>query len=154
MRTTRPKTGRSKRTTSSRNASCEPASAARTSSGSERPFIRLRPSGVRAWLSTYGAPGRGFGAAGLGYAPVDPHLRTLPERRNDPMRTCRRTLPILLLASAAALSSPAPGRAGTLAGVTLPDSVQAGSESLVLNGMGLRKKLFIKVYVAGLYLRH
>jgi Chalcone isomerase-like len=70
------------------------------------------------------------------------------------MRTCRRTLPILLLASAAALSSPAPGRAGTLAGVTLPDSVQAGSESLVLNGMGLRKKLFIKVYVAGLYLRH
>lgn len=69
------------------------------------------------------------------------------------MRTCRRTLPILLLALAAALAAPVPGRAGTLAGVTLPDSVQAGSETLVLNGMGLRKKLFIKVYVGGLYLK-
>ena len=69
------------------------------------------------------------------------------------MRTCRRTLPILLLALAAALTAPAPGRAGTLAGVTLPDSVQAGAETLALNGMGLRKKLFIKVYVGGLYLK-
>ncbi len=69
------------------------------------------------------------------------------------MRTCRRTLPILLLAGAAALAAPAAGRAGTLAGVTLPASVQAGSETLVLNGMGLRKKLFIKVYVGGLYLK-
>jgi hypothetical protein len=69
------------------------------------------------------------------------------------MRTCRGTLSILLLA-AAALSSPAPGSAGTLAGVTLPDTAPAGSESLVLNGMGLRKKFFIKVYVGGLYLPH
>lgn len=42
--------------------------------------------------------------------------------------------------------------AGTLAGVTLPDSVQVGSTMLVLNGLGLRKKVIVKVYVAGLYL--
>lgn len=43
-------------------------------------------------------------------------------------------------------------RATELAGVTLPDSVQVGDTHLVLNGLGLRKKLVIKVYVAGLYL--
>jgi len=43
-------------------------------------------------------------------------------------------------------------RAGTLAGVTLPDKVDVDGHSLVLNGMGLRTKLFIKVYVGGLYL--
>jgi hypothetical protein len=34
----------------------------------------------------------------------------------------------------------------------MPDSVEVGDQSLVLNGMGLRKKTIIKVYVAGLYL--
>jgi hypothetical protein len=43
-------------------------------------------------------------------------------------------------------------QAGELAGVTLPDQVTVGSETLVLNGMGVRKKTVIKVYVAGLYL--
>jgi hypothetical protein len=42
--------------------------------------------------------------------------------------------------------------AGTLAGVTLPDTVQVGGRTLVLNGLGLRKKFVVKVYVAGLYL--
>jgi hypothetical protein len=42
--------------------------------------------------------------------------------------------------------------AGDLAGVTMPDSVQVGDDTLALNGMGLRKKAIIKVYVAGLYL--
>ena len=41
---------------------------------------------------------------------------------------------------------------GTLAGVTLPDTVQAGGKTLILNGLGLRKKYMVKVYVAGLYL--
>lgn len=45
-----------------------------------------------------------------------------------------------------------PAAAGTLAGVTLPDKAEANGQSLVLNGMGLRKKLVIKVYVGGLYL--
>jgi len=38
-------------------------------------------------------------------------------------------------------------------GVTLPDEITIGEKSLVLNGMALRKKLFFKVYVAGLYLQ-
>jgi hypothetical protein len=42
--------------------------------------------------------------------------------------------------------------AGTLAGVTLPDKAEVKGQTLVLNGMGLRSKFFIKVYVAGLYL--
>lgn len=43
-------------------------------------------------------------------------------------------------------------RAASLAGVALPDSVQAGGKTLILNGVGLRTKFMIKVYVAGLYL--
>jgi hypothetical protein len=51
------------------------------------------------------------------------------------------------------LSLPAmPAAAGSLAGVTLPDRAEAGGQPLVLNGLALRKKFVIKVYVAGLYL--
>jgi len=42
--------------------------------------------------------------------------------------------------------------AATLAGVTLPDSTQVAGKTLVLNGVGLRTKFVVKVYVAGLYL--
>jgi hypothetical protein len=59
----------------------------------------------------------------------------------------RRVLSVL---AAIALSIPA--LAGELAGVTLPDSVSAGDTTLVLNGMGLRKKAIFKVYVGALYL--
>ena len=40
-----------------------------------------------------------------------------------------------------------------IGGVTLPDTMVVGSHQLVLNGAGLRKKFFVKVYAAGLYLR-
>jgi hypothetical protein len=40
----------------------------------------------------------------------------------------------------------------SLAGVTLPDTVQVGNTPLVLNGLGIRKKFVVKVYVAGLYI--
>ena len=43
-------------------------------------------------------------------------------------------------------------QAADLAGVTMPDSVQVGNTTLVLNGLGLRTKIVVKVYVAGLYL--
>ena len=43
-------------------------------------------------------------------------------------------------------------QAATLAGVTLPDTEQVGSAKLVLNGLGVRTKYMVKVYVAGLYL--
>jgi hypothetical protein len=36
--------------------------------------------------------------------------------------------------------------------VTLPDTVQVGGKTLVLNGLGLRTKAIFKIYVAGLYL--
>ena len=42
--------------------------------------------------------------------------------------------------------------AASLAGVTLPDSQQVAEKSLLLNGLGLRSKMMVKVYVAGLYL--
>lgn len=54
---------------------------------------------------------------------------------------------LLVVASAASL------QAASLAGVTLPDTVQAGGKTLMLNGLGLRTKFVVKVYVAGLYLQ-
>ena len=45
-----------------------------------------------------------------------------------------------------------PSWAGDLAGVTMDDTVTLNDSDLVLNGMGLRKKLWVEVYVAGLYL--
>ena len=61
------------------------------------------------------------------------------------MRTRLLAVLVLLLTASAA-------QAGTLAGVTLPDKAEVDGHSLVLNGMGLRSKLIIKVYVGGLYL--
>lgn len=58
----------------------------------------------------------------------------------------RTTLTLLLLALAV------PALAASKSGVTLPDTVDVGGKTLVLNGMGLRTKLVIDVYVAGLYL--
>ena len=45
-----------------------------------------------------------------------------------------------------------PAFAGTKAGVTLPDTKTVAGQTLVLNGLGLREKLFIDIYVGGLYL--
>ena len=42
--------------------------------------------------------------------------------------------------------------AGTLAGITLPDTLDVNGQQMELNGMALRKKIIFKVYVAGLYL--
>jgi N-methylhydantoinase B/oxoprolinase/acetone carboxylase alpha subunit len=40
----------------------------------------------------------------------------------------------------------------TMNGVTLPGTVSVAGQTLVLNGVALRKKAIFKVYVAGLYL--
>lgn len=61
------------------------------------------------------------------------------------MRTRLTVLLALFLTASAAW-------AGTLAGVTLPDKAEVDGQNLVLNGMGLRSKFVIKVYVGGLYL--
>jgi hypothetical protein len=42
--------------------------------------------------------------------------------------------------------------AAQIAGIKLDERTTLGSSELVLNGAGLRKRLFVKVYVAGLYL--
>src|ERR1039457_7580380 len=39
-----------------------------------------------------------------------------------------------------------------VAGVNLADSVHLGNRDLLLNGAGVRTKLFFKIYVAALYL--
>jgi hypothetical protein len=62
------------------------------------------------------------------------------------------TMRIYATALLATLTLALPANAGTLAGVTLPDKADAGGQTLVLNGLGLRTKFFIKVYVGGLYL--
>ncbi|MEA2081108.1 MAG: chalcone isomerase family protein [Pseudomonadota bacterium] len=50
------------------------------------------------------------------------------------------------------LLSPLLAQAETkIAGIKLADSYQTGQQSLLLNGSGIRSKLFIKVYVAALY---
>ncbi len=41
---------------------------------------------------------------------------------------------------------------GTLKGIKMEDTIKLDNDTLVLNGMALRKKVFFKVYVAGLYL--
>lgn len=55
------------------------------------------------------------------------------------------------VALAAALLA-APGiHAAEVAGVHVDESVRVGNQDLVLNGAGLRSKLFVKVYVGALY---
>ena len=40
-----------------------------------------------------------------------------------------------------------------MAGITMPDSMEAGQAKLVVNGAGVRTKWFMKLYVGGLYLK-
>lgn len=61
------------------------------------------------------------------------------------IRTLALTLALTVLASL-------PAAAAELAGVSMPARATVDGQELVLNGMGLRKKFFIKVYVGGLYL--
>ena len=58
----------------------------------------------------------------------------------------------LILAAALVLAAAVPASAATLAGVTLEDQITVNNQRLVLNGLGLRKKFVVKVYVGGLYL--
>ena len=64
------------------------------------------------------------------------------------MRKLARSLAVLLFVSAATFNV----NAAELAGVTLPDTQQVAGKTLVLNGMGIRTKYIVKIYVGGLYL--
>jgi hypothetical protein len=57
---------------------------------------------------------------------------------------------ILLILALACLTIQ-PAFAIEVAGVKLPDSVTIGGEQLLLNGYGIRKKFFFKVYLGSLY---
>ena len=59
----------------------------------------------------------------------------------------------ILLTTIIALALTIPTQAQmTINGVTLPATIKAGDASCSLNGGGIRKKLFFKLYVGGLYL--
>lgn len=57
---------------------------------------------------------------------------------------------IMLAATCAAFAVTAHG--AELAGVTMADTAEVGGQELVLNGLGLREKAWIDVYVGALYL--
>lgn len=59
-----------------------------------------------------------------------------------------------MLAPFALLAALSSAHAATLAGVNLPDSASVGGQTLALNGLGLREKFYIDIYVGGLYLVH
>ena len=64
------------------------------------------------------------------------------------MRKLALSVAVVFLVSATTFNL----NAATLAGVTLPDTQQVAGKTLVLNGMGIRTKYMVKVYVGGLYL--
>ena len=61
-----------------------------------------------------------------------------------------KRLPVIIIAVIMMTSLATAAQIGK---VTLPDSLMAGKDKLLLNGAGFRKKLFIKVYAGGLYLK-
>ncbi len=67
-------------------------------------------------------------------------------------KTTAYPLAAALFVLSALIPSSIHAQATEIAGVTVPATVDAGGQSLVLNGAALRKKAVFKVYVAGLYL--
>jgi len=67
-------------------------------------------------------------------------------------RRLARQMALMSLACAAFLSPPALADTVTVSGVKLEDTAQVSTQTLKLNGAGVRYKVFFKVYVAALYL--
>lgn len=57
----------------------------------------------------------------------------------------------IVLFAALALATSPPIQAAKFAGVTVPDSAEVDGQTLALRGAGIRKRLFLKLYVAALY---
>jgi hypothetical protein len=71
------------------------------------------------------------------------------------LRTAALAATLTLAAAPAAVAqaqTAQPASTRTLNDVSMPTQIEVGGRSLVLNGMALRKKFVVKVYVAGLYL--
>jgi hypothetical protein len=58
----------------------------------------------------------------------------------------------LMVITVAVLMVTSLATAAQIGKVTLPDSLMAGNDTLLLNGAGFRVKFFMKMYVGGLYL--
>lgn len=58
----------------------------------------------------------------------------------------------ILTVSVALLMMTSLASAAKIGGVEFPDALKADSSELLLNGAGIRKKAFLKIYVGGLYL--
>ena len=65
-----------------------------------------------------------------------------------------RSSKILLAVIIGSILLTTPAFGAELAGINMPETITVEGDSLGLQGMGLRKKLFFKVYVAGLYLEN
>lgn len=64
----------------------------------------------------------------------------------------KNTFASLAIAAATMFALPASADTVTVSGVKLDDTVQVGTQTLKLNGAGVRYKVIFKVYVAALYL--
>ncbi len=60
---------------------------------------------------------------------------------------------ILTLLTFLLMAAALPVQAVSLADITVPETIQVGDDALLLNGSGLRKKLFLKLYLGALYLK-
>jgi hypothetical protein len=60
---------------------------------------------------------------------------------------------VFILAVLLLLAAGRPAAARVIAGVDVPPTATLGSEEVVLNGAGIRVKLFMKIYVGALYLK-
>ncbi|GBE15069.1 MAG TPA: hypothetical protein ENH32_08560 [Proteobacteria bacterium] len=67
-------------------------------------------------------------------------------------RTSVIVFAILCLTAATITATPKIATAAELAGISMPDSVNIAGKDCALVGQGLRKVLFIKIYVSGLYM--
>jgi len=72
--------------------------------------------------------------------------------RRDVMVSRRRGASLPGLAAACLVALSAASGAPCLAGGELPERTSVGRRELVLNGAGVNRRLFFKVYLAGLYL--
>ena len=61
----------------------------------------------------------------------------------------RALIPLLL---ATLLAVPMPGGAAEVSGIEIPDQVRLEKQTLILNGAGVRRKFFFRIYAGALYL--
>jgi len=71
-------------------------------------------------------------------------------KRPYDLKTAAKSFLVLLIVGLMVVAQAVGAR--EIAGVSVPGSVTIKNKALVLNGAGIRKKLFVKVYVGALYL--